>query len=135
MGVSMKPIDAAWSVLKGDIDQIYGGIGYSRQTMPPVIRGMLQRERERQSAKAVEESLRTGSMAPMFERIEPKAELTAEARNPYDFLAPFRRKWGQSGRNWPTEGGPDNEQSIPTDRPLRLPRPFDEPQFNINEDR
>lgn len=127
----VSPMDAAWSVLKADIDQVYGFGGFSRQTMPPLVRGMLQRERERQSAKAVEESLRTGSMAPLAEWISPKAELSGEARNRYDFLAPWNKQLGEGGRNFPTEGGPDNEPSIPYNKPWNIPRPFDQPQFSV----
>ena len=124
-----SPMDAAWSVLKADIDQVYGPGGFSRQTMPPLVRGMLQRVREREGDKAVAESLRVGSMAPLFDRVEPEAELSGKARNRYNFQAGQRKKWGQGGRNWPTAGGPDNEEQFDPEFSPSLP--FDEPQFSV----
>jgi hypothetical protein len=126
----MSPMDAAWSVLKADTAQVYAP--WSRQTMPLVIQGMVARESDRQGEEALQEALRVGHPGPIFEAPGVKAELMGgRARNPHDFLAPYRAAQGGSGRNFPTAGGPNNEPTIPTS-PRRNPLPFDEAQYGAN---
>lgn len=123
-----EPMDIAWAVLKADIEQVHGH--FSRQTMHPAIQGMRSRQMERVSEQALQEALEANSPGPIFEKPSTKVELRGgRARNSYDSLAPYRKRAGQGGRNYPTQGGPDNEEAIDT---TGYPRAFDEPQFSTD---
>lgn len=110
----MSPLEQAWSLLKADRNQIIGGTYHTRQTMPPVVQAMVERQRERQGKAGVEAARATGNLGELFNQPEVRAELMGDARNNYDILARNRKMRGErGGRNWPTEGGPDNEPTPP----------------------
>lgn len=98
----------AWAFLKADTRQVYqnrfhGPYHYpigARQTMNHIIQAMADREYQ----KRYQENLKNhGLLAAEFTE-RPQVELSGEPRNRYNDLVIERNL-----RNWPTEGGPDNE--------------------------
>ena len=112
----------AWSFLKADARQIYDDTRQlARQTMNPIVAAMADRENQRR----YEEHIKRYGLAGELTHPMPRAqvELAGRPRNEYSPAAV-----GVGSRNYPTEGGPDNERKL---GPYARRDPF--PDFPVGE--
>ena len=102
----MSPLEHAWSILKADARQIYDSTRQlARQTMNPNVASMARRENERRYKEHMEKV--PGLMGELTSPPPARIELMGRPRNEY---SPAAVKVGS--RNYPTEGGPENETKL-----------------------
>jgi hypothetical protein len=128
MGLDMGAFEQAWQFLKADTSQIYNDARTRRQTMHPEITSIVDRENKRLLAELEKKPL---SLTNLFSP-PPQAEvsLVDQPRNRH-----FPAEVTMGIRNFPTEGGPDNETKNfrPVDRPKdKFGRPIiDDPETGM----
>ena len=119
-GEPMNVMDAAWALLKADARQVYDDTRQlARQTMNPNVATMADRENKRRYEEHMKKF-------PKGRRLE--GELTSPPPVRIELMGRPRNEHSQAAvkvgsRNYPTEGGPENETKLGPYRTARFPEP------------